>query len=80
MQEIVDHKERCVFCIKRKATILCDFIESYVWTSSDFKRMSQTCDRSMCDECATELSEEFHLCPKCIDVTINKIKSKKMRS
>jgi hypothetical protein len=78
MKEIVNHAERCIFCRKRKATILCDFISSYVWTSIDFERSPQTCDRQMCDECATELSEEFHFCPKCIEVTKKKINAKKV--
>jgi hypothetical protein len=69
MPEIVHHQERCVFCRKRKATLLCDFVTGTIWNSIDFKIIPDTCDRQMCEECATELSPEFHFCPKCVEVT-----------
>jgi hypothetical protein len=77
--QIVSYEERCVFCRKREGTLLCDFITSYVWTSIDFKKIPQTCDRRMCEECATELSQEFHFCPKCIDITKQRIFTKNQK-
>lgn len=77
--EIVNYAERCVFCRKREGTLLCDFITSYVWTSINFKRTPETCDRRMCEQCATELSEDFHFCPKCIETTKLKISDKEKR-
>lgn len=73
MPEIVEHKERCVFCRKRKATLLCDFITGSIWTSIDFNRVPQTCDRQMCEKCAIEMNEEYHFCPKCVEVVKRKI-------
>lgn len=73
MDEIVHHSERCTFCRKRKATFLCDFVKGYFWNSIDFKKIQTTCDRAMCEECATELSKEFHFCPKCVEITKEKI-------
>lgn len=74
--EIVNYGERCVFCRKREGALLFDFITGHIWTSIDFKRTPQTCDRRMCEQCATELSEEFHFCPKCIETTKEKIIAK----
>jgi hypothetical protein len=73
MDELVHHTEKCVFCRKKKATLLCDFVKGYTWNSIDFKKRQETCDRQMCDDCATELSEEFHFCPKCVEVTKKKL-------
>lgn len=77
MDEIVNYQERCEFCRKRKHTKLCDFVDGYVWTSIDFQRTPNTCDRQMCDECATELAEEFHFCPEHVEVTKKKLGIKK---
>lgn len=76
-QEIVHHDERCVFCRKKEATLLCDFVDGYIWNNVDFKRVPDTCDRSMCKECATELGEEFHFCPKCVEVAKIKLRNKR---
>lgn len=61
--EIVHYKERCWFCRKRKATLLCDFVVGWVVTSKDFRKTSQTCDRQMCEKCATHLGGDTHFCP-----------------
>lgn len=71
--DIVPFKERCWFCRKRKATKLCDFVVGYLFTSIDFKKSTQTCDRQICDECATELGDEFHFCPLHVKITQEKL-------
>lgn len=62
--EIVPYKDRCWFCRKRKATLLCDYVVCEVWTSIDFQTHAQTCDRHICDKCATHLGGATHFCPK----------------
>lgn len=62
--DIIPYEDRCWFCRRRKATLLCDFVEGKAWTSIDFKSYVQTCDRHICDKCATHLGGDTHLCPK----------------
>ncbi|MGG3800439.1 hypothetical protein [Metabacillus fastidiosus] len=76
-QKIVHHRERCVFCKKKKATLLCDFVKGSVWNSINFQTVPDTCDRSMCNDCATELSSDFHFCPKCVEITKIKLGNKR---
>ena len=61
--EIVHYKERCWFCHKRKATLLCDFVVGWVQTTIDFRKTPQTCDRRICEQCAIHLGGDTHFCP-----------------
>lgn len=74
IEHIPPLEERCWFCRKRKGTKLCDFVEGTIKTTLDFEEKSYTCDRLMCEKCATSLSEEFDFCPIHVKVTKEKLK------
>jgi len=67
--DIIPADERCRFCIRKRATKICDYPVG-VWASPDMavkygKRI--TCDNLMCDDCATNLGYETDYCPKCME-------------
>lgn len=52
----------CEFCGRPKsAGLLCD--GAMDWRKNP--RRSKTCDAAMCTSCATEIRDNFHLCPRC---------------
>lgn len=74
IEQLPPLEERCMFCRKRKATKLCDFMIGESWNSIDFQTKRETCDRQMCDKCATNLGEEFDFCPIHTKLTKEKLK------
>jgi hypothetical protein len=76
VREIIPKEERCDFCKKRKAIKLCDFPIYYGKrlcfrgvTEEDRKNWSNhgTCDKKICEVCATNIDTEVDFCPKCIE-------------
>jgi hypothetical protein len=64
--EIIPANERCEFCGKR-GILLCDFPMGNVVTSLDFKRVSITCDKRICHDCATHVAFDVDYCPNCME-------------
>lgn len=69
--DIIPADERCQFCKRKKATLLCDFPEDEIVTSLDFKPIRLTCDCKICEDCATHIAENTDFCPKCMDFVRN---------
>lgn len=67
--DIIPADERCRFCKCKRATKLCDYPVGY-WVSPHMVIKHGkiiTCDRQMCDDCATNLGYEMDFCPKCME-------------
>jgi hypothetical protein len=55
----------CEVCNKQEHTRLCDYeVRSGIVTSVDFQELTETCDKKMCDECATSLWPNCDVCPE----------------
>ena len=77
--KILPENERYQICRKRKAEFLCDmpvgrmrtlhFKNDDVTTDyeNSFKWLTNTCDKSICSKCATEIAGDIHFCKKCIE-------------
>ena len=70
MQEIdiIPHEERCEFC-RNSATNICDYPVGH-WVSphmvAEVGKLI-TCDRRICNDCATNLGYETDFCPDCME-------------
>jgi hypothetical protein len=68
----------CSICHKRQATILCDMPTGRIKTmhmrlpngltdyENSFKEYTTTCDKAVCEECATEINPGVHFCCECL--------------
>ena len=66
--KIIPADERCDFCKRREATLLCDVPVMKVVSHArgcGFESDILTCDRKMCENCATRV-HGFDYCPDCI--------------
>jgi hypothetical protein len=67
---IVLPKYPCSFCKKREATLFCDFVIGYSWTTAKDEKgrmigsYHETCDNQICGECAIKVSG-YDFCPSC---------------
>lgn len=66
MMDILPYNTRCEFCMRRKATRLCDVVVG-LWCGHPPKGSSTlniTCDSLICDDC-TVIFRSMDICPKC---------------
>lgn len=66
--KIIPADERCVFCKKREATLLCDvpvMTVSSHFRDIGFKHHIITCDKRLCEECTIKVFG-FDYCPDCM--------------
>jgi hypothetical protein len=67
--EFIPEEDRCQFCRKRKATLLCDMPRGKIIApyarNLGFENHIMTCDRRICTECTTRVNG-FDLCPNCV--------------
>jgi len=66
MDIIPESEGGCPFCKRRMATLLCDCPTSAIKTTLEFKEHRLTCDRPICENCATEIGNDVHFCPRCM--------------
>ncbi|MBP2638291.1 MAG: hypothetical protein H6Q72_4198 [Firmicutes bacterium] len=66
--DIIPADERCSFCKRNKATLLCDYpVGEWISPHMVLKHGKKvTCDRPICESCATHLGYETDFCPKCM--------------
>ena len=58
---------RCQFCKRKLGTLLCDFPVTTIINSLDFKPQKITCDKLICEDCATHIANEIDFCPNCME-------------
>lgn len=66
--EFIPEEDRCQFCRKRKATLLCDMPRGKIIRHAKelgFESHIITCDRRICTECTTRVNG-FDFCSECI--------------
>lgn len=67
--EFIPEEDRCQFCRKRKATLLCDMPRGKIIApyarNLGLENHIITCDRRICTECTTRVNG-FDLCPNCV--------------
>jgi len=66
MDIIPESKGGCPFCKRNMATLLCDCPAGVVISSADFKAHRLTCDKPICEKCATHIASDTDFCPDCI--------------
>ena len=77
--KILTANERCQICRKNKAEFLCDMPTGRMRTfhlknedgstdyENSFRWFTNTCDKSICSKCATDIAGDIHFCKKCIE-------------
>ncbi|MCM3618733.1 hypothetical protein M3936_14170 [Sutcliffiella horikoshii] len=57
-------KQLCEICQKEEVTLLCDYAEgSGIFSSRNFQELTNTCDKKLCEKCATNLYPGCDVCP-----------------
>ena len=75
VKEVDFNAQLCCICRKRKAVALCDAVIGYSRyaghppringvISNEAMETAITCDRAMCSECTTKVTEYMDLCPE----------------
>lgn len=60
--------ELCEVCNKEKHSQLCDFATGTgIMTSTNFRELTETCDKKMCRACAVSLWINCEVCPEHAD-------------
>lgn len=73
-------RELCEVCKKVEYTRLCDHATGTgVVTSIDFQEITETCDKKMCNKCATPLWDNCEVCPEHADEIRNKLFKEEIR-
>ena len=65
--KIIPAGERCDFCKRREATLLCDVpvMKTIRYGREEIESYTVTCDRKLCEYCTTRV-HGFDYCPDCI--------------